>query len=176
MCVGQEGDIPVPFDYFDEGHCRLATFRPSTGEWLIKVPNLISFLIFTISIPQDSISSLDHTGHNLTQYTHFNVDNILCLHKWNHKLWVWILIFSNAPALTMVRRAQARKIGRRVLGTLWWSLVKQVTCRFPLISLARVFRASLCGVLPKAPGISRYFLILPLSSSNDHYYLLLVES
>jgi hypothetical protein len=37
---GQEGDIPVPYDYFDEGHVRLAVFRPSTGQWFIKGPGI----------------------------------------------------------------------------------------------------------------------------------------
>lgn len=33
---GEEGDIPVPMDYFNEGKLRLAVFRPSNGVWYIK--------------------------------------------------------------------------------------------------------------------------------------------
>lgn len=33
---GQDGDVPLPFDYFGEGRPRLAVFRPATGEWHIK--------------------------------------------------------------------------------------------------------------------------------------------
>jgi len=40
---GQAGDIPVPFNYFDEGRCRLAIFRPSTGEWLIKGQGILDW-------------------------------------------------------------------------------------------------------------------------------------
>jgi len=33
---GQNGDIPVPADYFGEGRLRMAVFRPSDGMWHIK--------------------------------------------------------------------------------------------------------------------------------------------
>lgn len=41
--LGQDGDVPVPFDYFGEGQARLAVFRPSDGTWLIKGKGLANW-------------------------------------------------------------------------------------------------------------------------------------
>jgi hypothetical protein len=40
---GLPGDIPVPRDYYGEGHSRLAVFRPSNGSWYIKGQGLASW-------------------------------------------------------------------------------------------------------------------------------------
>ena len=33
---GKEGDIPVPYDFFNEGKVRIAVYRPSNGAWYVK--------------------------------------------------------------------------------------------------------------------------------------------
>ena len=40
---GQRGDIPVPYDFFNEGKLRIAVYRPSNGVWYIKGDGLQSW-------------------------------------------------------------------------------------------------------------------------------------
>lgn len=39
--AGMKGDIPVPFNYFNETQKRIAVFRPSSGTWLVL--SILSF-------------------------------------------------------------------------------------------------------------------------------------